>query len=110
MSAETAVITNEHTHHKDSTTGEKEEDDAEECRKTQNPFEDKLRSQRRKSKTKTFDVIVCTVDGDCMLKGFKPIFIYKKTLFDSKHAQRSDVDDHYSEKEGDNIREDKDEN
>jgi pyruvate kinase len=32
---------------------------------------------RRNSIEKTYDVIVCTVDSDCIIKSYKPIFIYK---------------------------------
>lgn len=33
---------------------------------------------------KRSDVIVCEVDCDCLLKAFKPIFIYQKEFFTKK--------------------------
>ncbi|EGR29902.1 pyruvate kinase, putative [Ichthyophthirius multifiliis] len=44
---------------------------------TENKFAEKFKQLRKNSKEKTYEVIVCQVDGDCIIKSYKPIFIYK---------------------------------
>ncbi|EAR82294.2 pyruvate kinase complex alpha subunit (macronuclear) [Tetrahymena thermophila SB210] len=61
---------------------------------TRNVFADQLKQLKKNTNQKLYDVIVCTVDSDCMLKSYKPIFIYKsrdekETLFYTKQSKQS---------------------
>ncbi|KAL4427589.1 hypothetical protein ABPG74_012980 [Tetrahymena malaccensis] len=61
---------------------------------TRNVFADQLKQIKKNTNQKLYDVIVCTVDSDCMLKSYKPIFIYKsrdekESLFYSKQSKQS---------------------
>lgn len=49
---------------------------------TKNPYINQVANQKKKKKV--YNVIVCEVDSDCMMKPFKPIFIYKYKKQQSK--------------------------
>ncbi|KAL4427499.1 hypothetical protein ABPG74_015202 [Tetrahymena malaccensis] len=53
----------------------------------QNKFAEQLR-QKKQGKKKIYDVIVCQVDSDCLIKSYKPIFIYEKDYNQKKDQLR----------------------
>lgn len=46
-------------------------------KKSENKFAEKLKKEKH-GKRKIYEVIVCEVDNDCLIKSYKPIFIYHK--------------------------------